>query len=54
MTETKTVKVRSVPADLWRRVRVAAAKRGIRVNEFVIDALVRRVSAVEAARRSEQ
>ena len=34
-----TIHVRSVPADLWHRVRVAAAQRGETLRTFVIRAL---------------
>ena len=50
-TETKPVQVRSVPVDLWREVKIAAALLGEPVNEFVIEALEHRVGLVTTLQR---
>ena len=39
MPDGATIHVRGIPADLWRRVRVAAAERGETIREFVIRAI---------------
>ena len=33
------VQVRDIPRDLWRAVRIAAARQGVPIREFVIAAL---------------
>ena len=38
---THTVNIRSMPADLWRLVRIEAATRGVTAREIVIAALRR-------------
>jgi predicted DNA binding CopG/RHH family protein len=37
--KTKIVFVRAMPEDLWREVKIEAAKRGITIQEFLISTL---------------
>ncbi len=38
---TKTVMMRSFPADLWTRARIAAMEQGVTVGELVAQALAK-------------
>ncbi|MEE8448001.1 MAG: hypothetical protein V3S39_00065 [Thermodesulfobacteriota bacterium] len=38
-SDKKSVQIRGIPVDLWRRAKVVAAQRGITVRELIIELL---------------
>ena len=41
-----TINIKRFPADLWHKVRVAAAQRGVTIRAFVVEALVAHLAVV--------
>lgn len=43
--DTKTIYVRDVPKEIWTSAKVGAAKRGITMREWIIEAVVEKSEA---------
>lgn len=45
--DSKTIYVRDVPEEIWTAAKVGAAKRGITMREWIIEAVVEKSEAEE-------